>query len=518
MIRPMRIIMKDCSVRSGNDTIIKAFSWDMGETDNWLVTGQNGSGKSVFVSALSGSFEIIPATGGLFQTTGAGPVAIVSFETAAALIEEERRNDDSDFVEGGIDPGRTPRAYIMETLVPDEAARYPGGAELELHPAVSLCGIAAILDRGLKFLSTGEIRRTMLARALASRPALLILDEPYEGLDASSRLRLKEYLSANLGDTRLILVQDRVDSLPLSITRVLELRDRKTSFNGPLPVFNARQEETESQDARAGEKTARETESNIQAVLGPASDADSMMIGTPSRCDGEILIEMRDVTVEWSGRKVLDSLSWTLKRGEHWLIRGPNGSGKTTLLELITGDNPQVFSNDVRLFGSRRGSGETIWEIKEKLGIVSYRLHTDYRALGEYSLETVLLSGLHDSIGLYLQCGEEERRLAEQWLSLTGFAGRGNVPFRDLSYGEQRAILIARAAIKRPRILILDEPCHGLDDSHRSLILALLQAIAEQHVSTLLHVTHDTSEVLPCERHVLELCPGESPMYRISRS
>lgn len=518
MIRPMRIIMKDCSVRSGNDTIIKAFSWDSGESGNWLVTGKNGSGKSVFVAALSGSFEIIPAIGGGFQTIDAGPIAIVSFETAAALIEEERRNDDSDFVEGGIDPGRTPRAYIMETIVPDEAARYPGGADLELHPAVALCGIAAILDRGLKFLSTGEFRRTMLARALASRPALLILDEPYEGLDVSSRSRLKEYLSANLGDTRLILVQDRVDSLPHSITRVLELRDRETSFNGTLSAFNARQEWSESRDDKAEKKAVRETESSIQAVLSPASDTADTTVLNSSRYDGEILVEMRNVTVEWSGRKVLDGLSWTLKHGEHWLIRGPNGSGKTTLLELITGDNPQVFSNDVRLFGSRRGSGETIWEIKEKLGIVSYRLHTDYRALGEYSLETVLLSGLHDSIGLYLQCGEEERRLAEQWLSLTGFAGRGNTPFRDLSYGEQRAVLIARAAIKRPRILILDEPCHGLDESHRSLILALLQAIAEQGVSPLLHVTHDPSEVLPCERHVLELCPGESPMYRISVS
>jgi len=224
---------------------------------------------------------------------------------------------------------------------------------------------------------------------------------------------------------------------------------------------------------------------------------------------------MRDVTVEWSDRKVLDGLSWTLRRGEHWLIRGPNGSGKTTFLELITGDNPQVYRNDVRLFGTRRGSGETIWEIKEKLGIVSYRLHTEYRALGEYSLETVLLSGLHDSIGLYQQCGEEERLLAVQWLALAGFSGKERVPFRELSYGEQRAVLIARAAIKGPAILILDEPCHGLDAAHRTRVLSLLEAIAARGTTTLLHVTHDPTEALPCERNVLELRPGEEPMYRV---
>jgi len=229
----------------------------------------------------------------------------------------------------------------------------------------------------------------------------------------------------------------------------------------------------------------------------------------------EILVEMRDVVVEWSDRRILDRLSWTLRRGEHWLIRGPNGSGKTTLLELITGDNPQVFRNDIRLFGKKRGSGETIWELKEKMGVVSYRLHTEYRSLGDLTLEAVVLSGLHDSIGLYQQCGEEERALAEKWLHLAGFAGRSATPFRDLSYGEQRAVLIARASIKQPPILILDEPCHGLDDTQRIRVLEVLQAIAENGTSTMLHVTHDPAEVLPCEKHILELCPGEKPMYRI---
>jgi molybdate transport system ATP-binding protein len=224
---------------------------------------------------------------------------------------------------------------------------------------------------------------------------------------------------------------------------------------------------------------------------------------------------MNNVTVAWSDHVVLDRLSWTLHAGEHWLIRGPNGSGKTTLLELITGDNPQVFNNDVRLFGLRRGSGETIWELKEKMGIVTYRLHTEYRSLGDLPLTTVLVSGLHDSIGMYEQSGEEELSLAEKWLALVGFAGRGKVLFRDLSYGEQRAILIARGAIKQPPILILDEPCHGLDPFHRERILSLLQKIAEHGDSTILHVTHDETEVLPCEKHILELRPGQNPMYAL---
>jgi len=505
----MRFIMEHCDIAKNGEAILRDISWNYGEREHWLVTGPNGAGKSVFAAALAGKFEIVPRDTGKF-TTLEGTAALVSFETAADLIEEERRRDDSDFVEGGVDPGRTPRKLILETLPSADSGSYPAGDALDRHPAVSLFGIEPILDRGLKYLSTGEIRRTLLAAALAARPSLLILDEPYEGLDAASRARLLEFLSTNLADTRLVLVMDRPEGVPTSVTRVLELENRKIAFEGPFEEYRAR---CEKKYASANGDVSRETD--IEALLRGATDLADATVPPAARSDCEVLVEMRDVTVEWSDRKVLDGLSWTLRRGEHWLIRGPNGSGKTTFLELITGDNPQVYRNDVRLFGKRRGSGETIWEIKEKLGIVSYRLHTEYRALGEYSLETVLLSGLHDSIGLYQQCGEEERLLAVQWLALAGFSGKERVPFRELSYGEQRAVLIARAAIKGPAILILDEPCHGLDAAHRTHVLSLLEAIAARGTTTLLHVTHDPTEVLPCEKNVLELRPGEKPMYRV---
>ncbi len=506
----MRVIMEHCDIGTGGETILRDFSWDSGKTDAWLVTGPNGAGKSVFAAALAGKYDIVSRETGKLSITGEGTVALVSFETAAELIEEERRRDDSEFVEGGVDPGRTPRKLIMETLASADTAAYPSGSSLESHPAVALFAIAPILDRGLKYLSTGEIRRTLLAAALAARPSLLVLDEPYEGLDADSRARLLAFLSTSLAGTRLILVMDRPERVPATVTRALVLENRAIAFEGTIEEYRTRRHVAKDPN----NAVSRETE--LGSLLREAAERAEATVNPAARSDREILVEMRDVTVEWSGRKVLAGLSWTLRKGEHWLIRGPNGSGKTTFLELITGDNPQVYRNDVRLFGTRRGSGETIWEIKEKLGIVSYRLHTEYRALGEYSLETVLLSGLHDSIGLYRQCGEEERLLAVQWLALAGFSGKERVPFRELSYGEQRAVLIARAAIKGPAILILDEPCHGLDAAHRTRVLSLLEAIADRGQTTLLHVTHDPSEALPCERNVLELRPGEDPMYRIA--
>ena len=224
---------------------------------------------------------------------------------------------------------------------------------------------------------------------------------------------------------------------------------------------------------------------------------------------------MNNVNVGWGDHRVLIDFNWEVLPGEHWLIRGPNGSGKTTLLELITGDNHQVFANDVWLFGRKRGTGETIWDIKAQLGIVSYRWHVEYRMVGSCDLESVIISGFKDSIGLYEQKTDIEIAAARKWLKLGGFEGREHESFNSLSYGEQRAVLILRAAVKSPKILILDEPCHGLDESYRQKILDLIETVASTGTTTLLHVTHDPSEALPCEKHILELHPGEVPMYKI---
>ena len=224
---------------------------------------------------------------------------------------------------------------------------------------------------------------------------------------------------------------------------------------------------------------------------------------------------MHNVNVGWGDHKVLRDLNWTLYQGEHWLIQGPNGSGKTTFLELITGNNMQVFSNDIKIFGNRRGSGETIWDIKKQLGIVSYRLHVEYRMVGVTSLQNVIISGFKDSIGLYETPTDVEIGAAKQWLKLGGFEGRENESFGNLSYGEQRALLILRSAVKSPKILILDEPCHGLDENQRDKVLNIMETVGKGNTTTILHVTHDPSEIIECEKHVLQLVPDQNPMYII---
>lgn len=586
----------------------------------WLVTGANGSGKDAFLSALAGTLRIVPnenacgiaaqascaplhcgtlmqsntlleraqsgstllqngmpqseqnlaknACGAQYSSAFGNSVELVSLERAALLIQEERENDESDYIKGGVDIGRTGRVFIAEAIAKQSVNQQKKRAELyeiarriESFPEIKLCGIENILDRGLKYMSTGEIRRTLLARALVSGKKLLILSDPFAGLDSESRSILQTFFNtiatrqltsaASEQFPRIILGMERYHEIPDAVSHVLEFCESAVSFCGARNEYEMLLAKRAScrnttRDADKAARVRRISDLHHAAQLArPADNASLKHVGgnarlvrsnddhalgtnaarqnasskdsaeTTTTSNKTALVEMHNVTVGWGERRVLVNLNWSLHEGEHWLIRGPNGSGKTTFLELITGDNMQAYCNDVRMFGKRRGTGETIWDIKAQLGIVSYRLHVEYRMVASTSLLNVLVSGFKDSIGLYERPTDAEITAARKWLAFGGFAERERELFSSISYGEQRALLILRAVVKCPPILVLDEPCHALDENYRQKILDLLETIAESGATTLLHVTHETDEMLACEKHILELRPNETPMYKI---
>lgn len=529
------IKIQDCSVQGGTKKYLDRVDWCMNAGEAWLVIGPNGGGKADFIKALSGSMQFVPnirpaneINGGseapLYSSRYSDSVAVVSLEAAASLIEEERERDESEYMDKE-DAGRTGRQYICEVLggsSKKNAPLPPIAARLETMPQVKLCGIEKILDRGLRYMSTGEIRRTLLCRALLSGAGLLVLSDPFAGLDAASRAILLEFFdsivrrqldssSEDSGFPRIILSMERFHEIPTAINRVIEFSNKKISFEGSREEY----ENVLAQRHAASEKEREVQKAAFRSELDKIRAESKIISGCKVSKPGESLIKFTDVNVGWDDHHVLENLSWEVKADEHWCIRGPNGSGKTTILELITGDNMQVFREDIKLFGNRRGSGESIWDIKKRLGIVSYRLHVEYRMVGGTSLENTIISGFKDSIGLYETPSDFELATAKAWLNLAGFGGREKDTFSSLSYGEQRAVLILRAAVKSPSVLILDEPCHGLDEDYRDKILGLLETVASTGTTTLLHVTHDPTEVLECEKHILELHPGESPMYAI---
>ena len=521
----MKLIeISNCKICQNGTKVFQNFSWTFNQGEVWLILGSNNGKKNIFIKTLDESsikknsnltFEFVPVENGIFSNSFTDSLEIVSLEKAASLIEEERINDESEFIEGGIDIGRTARVFISEVLSDDKLKSFELAKKLETYPEVKLCGIEKVLDRGLKYLSTGEIRRTLLCRALLSGKKLILLSDPFAGLDVDSRKLLLEFFDKiaskqGNGFPFILLSMERYTEIPSSVTHVLEFTKDEISFCGTKNEFEKIYKFRLEKEKSIREQKRQELLNSLATVQTESSN-----IKTFNLTDFESLVKMKDVKVAWGENTVLENFSWELKPFEHTLIRGPNGSGKTTLLELITGDNMQVFCNDVSIFGRRRGTGETIWELKEKMGIVSYRLHLEYRMLGGIDIEAVILSGFHDSIGLYESRSKVEQFVAKQWLNLAGFSGREKENFQNLSYGEQRAILILRAAVKCPPLLILDEPCHGLDEENRTMVLDLLETIASTGTTTLLHVTHESDEVLSCEKNIIQLLPGQKPMYKL---
>ena len=538
------ISINNCRIENSKETLIQNINWTYESGQAWLVIGPNGGGKAEFLNALANEAGIrfvgneknkgdrpLNQSKSSYFSSFEKSVEIVSLEKAAKIIEEERINDESDYVEGGIDHGRSGRIFISQSLdnsIKKNSSLPEFAKSLEKDPSIKLCGIEKILDRGLKYMSTGEIRRTLLARALISGKKLLILSDPFAGLDKESRTILLEFFNSiterqiktpeNNSFPHIILAMERWNEIPENISHVIEFSNKEISFCGCKEDYLKKLNQSDNNHLTE-KKELKDSFYEIIQTTSKGENSEGTVLsqseGTDLSASSKILVEMKNVNVGWGDNRVLKNINWKLFEGNHWLIRGPNGSGKTTFLELITGDNQQVYSNEIYMFGKKRGSGESIWDIKKNLGIVSYRMHVEYRMLGGTSLQNVIISGLRDSIGLYGKASDLEISTAKKWLALAKLQDRADENFGNLSYGEQRAVLILRAVVKSPKILILDEPCHGLDENYRFKILELLELIAEQKTTTLLHVTHDPSEMLKCEKHILELHPEAEPMYKI---
>ncbi|WP_037386515.1 molybdate ABC transporter ATP-binding protein ModF [Serratia sp. DD3] len=456
--------------------------------DCWAFVGANGSGKSALARALAGDLTLL---NGAYRHDFRNVVRI-SFEQLQKLVSDEWQRNNTDLLSPDEDDtGRTTAEIIQEDIQDDQRCTQ----------LAAQFGIAPLLARRFKYLSTGETRKTLLCRALMPAPDLLILDEPFDGLDNQSRAQLATLLGelAQQGVT-LVLVLNRFDEIPNFIQQVGVLADCTLTSQGPREQVMA--------DALVAQLAHSENLSNLSL---PETEDPTLNIPLPTT---NPLIVLRDGIVSYNDRPILHRLSWQVNPGEHWQIVGPNGAGKSTLLSLITGDHPQGYSNDLTLFGRRRGSGETIWEIKRHIGYVSSSLHLDYRVSA--SVRNVILSGFFDSIGIYQAASERQQQLTSQWLQLLGFnEALGNAPFHTLSWGQQRLTLIARALVKHPALLILDEPLQGLDPLNRQLVRRFIDVLIQQGTTQLLFVSHHSEDAPECITHRLTFIPdGEGYRYQ----
>jgi molybdate transport system ATP-binding protein len=419
----------------------------------FLVTGPNGSGKTVAARALAE------------RTPGA---ELLSAESQQAFYEAQLSADNSDFQEA-TDYGST----LHELL--GEAGR--------AHPLFQAFRLEPLWEHGYRTLSTGESRKVLLLAAVLRAPTLLVLDDPFDGLDVAAVAELAPAIVQVAEHVRVLVVGTfGAQQLPFPLVHVREvvvLEQHAVVFRGSPQAWRARHE----QHGHARRPPPVELGSFYEA-LDPSVP----------------LVELRKGRVQWGELVVFEELDFTVHAGQHTLIEGPNGSGKSTLLELISGDHPQAYSNDLHLFGRRRGSGETVWDIKKNVGLVSSKLHRDYRVGG--SVEEVLISGLFDSIGVYQPPEPSHRARARAWLEWLDLGIAPGAAFRELSFGQQRFVLIARAAIKVPPLVVMDEPNSGLDPDNRERALELIASLCGQQKSTVLMVTHRDDERAFWERRI----------------
>ena len=414
------------------------------------VTGSNGAGKSTFGRIIERGWNI--ATNHITSPLGRIKVKMIEFADIHSLA--------------GVRAGYYQQRYeaTMNDDMPTVSDVF-GNERIQSDAWRQWCdrlNLRGIDSKCVNFLSSGELRKLLLINQLIDMPDLLILDNPYIGLDAASHSVLDEAFST-MGDAGMsvMLLLPEGDAIPPAVSHHI--------YVSHMTV----------------------TAGNATNECHPTAKSIYHLEPQPDATDTADVIVMRGVCVRYGSKIVIPHVDWRVRKGERWLLTGANGSGKSTLLSLVAADNPQAYNNDIELFGRRRGTGESIWDIKRRIGYISPEMHMYFNG-GQSTVLSVVAHGLHDTVGEFTRLRDGESDIAMDILHKAGIAHLADRRFATLSAGEQRMALLARTLIKHPELLILDEPLHGLDSANRALVRTLTEQAAQD--STLIYVTHDPTE------------------------
>jgi len=343
----------------------------------------------------------------------------------------------------------------------------------------------------LLHLSSGEHKRFQLVNAFVQEADIFVIDSPFVGLDVASRQQLHAIINEKAAAGKTIIVVADAYQLPACITHVAFLQ------NGGLAVFEEKQQFLAK---------------TIHTLQLPDVLQHEMPV-TQAAVNFNVAIKMDNVQVAYQQKIIINNINWQVNNGERWLLKGANGAGKSTLLSLVTGDHPQAYANKIVLFDKKRGSGETIWDIKRKIGYVSPELQWYFDT--NLTCYNTVASGFFDTVGLYKKLDENQHETVQQWLAYLQLQQVQQKPLSALSTSQQRMALLARALVKNPPLLILDEPCQGLDETQVKQFVALADTLCTRLNKTLIYVSHYTNEIPACITHVLELLPSNQNAFQI---
>ena len=487
------------------------------------IVGDNGSGKTRLVDVLTGKCALMPMQEVKYDFAPSRAKMVSdnikyltfrdSYGTTEGVYYYQQRWNQNDIEETPLvrdllaesfrmaEEGLTRKTVFDKFLVRDETPEQEQErlrqeeedkrlmhAELEKvrKHLYEIFHLEQLLDKHIILLSSGELRKFQLTKTLLTNPRVLIMDNPFIGLDVTARAQLAEFLTLLTRETNVsvVLVLSKTDDIPDFITHVVMVKDLKVGRKMTQQEFK---ESSEPVPARML------TEAKAKAILEMEEGRSLMADGRSQMEDGEeTVIEFRNVNIRYGERTILKDLNLTVKEGEHWALNGENGAGKSTLLSIVCADNPQSYANDIVLFGHQRGKGESIWDIKRHIGYISPEMHRAY--MKDIPAIDIVASGLSDVSGLYRKPKPEQRAVCEFWMDIFGVKQYADTTFLKLSSGEQRLVLLARAFVKDPALLILDEPLHGLDLKNRRLVKDIIEVFCQRPHKTMLMVTHYREE------------------------
>lgn len=451
------------------------------------IVGPNGGGKSLLVDMITGKYPLREGTltydfRPSSATTAYDNIKYIAFRDTygsadANYYYQQRWN--------AHDQDEAPEVHELLGEGGDESLR---------RQLYDLFHIEPLLDKKIILLSSGELRKFQMTKTLLGVPRILIMDNPFIGLDAQTRDMISQLLEtlARRTSLQIVLVLSMLEDIPPFITHVVPVTDRKV---GEKLTREAYLDAFRTWDAARAKADARQYDELQRRIAD--------LPYTNTNFTSQEVVKLNKVSIRYDDRTILKELDWTVMRGDKWALSGENGSGKSTLLSLVCADNPQSYACDISLFGRKRGTGESIWEIKKHIGYVSPEMHRAY--LKNLPAIEIVASGLHDSIGLYKRPHAEQMAVCEWWMDIFGIAALKDKPFLQLSSGEQRLALLARAFVKDPELLILDEPLHGLDTYNRRRVKKIIEAFCRRRDKTMIMVTHYESELPATISHRLEL-------------
>lgn len=453
------------------------------------IVGDNAAGKTRLVETLSGRY---PLQGNALEFDfGESAKPLISQNIKYIAFRDSYGDADSGYYlqqrwnQQDIDEETPTAGSLLQ-----RSFEISGSDEAYRDYLYSFFNLGGLLDQYVISLSSGELRKFQLAKALMSSPKLLILDNPFIGLDAPARDALSNLLSelASASGILIIPVISKLDAIPSFVTHVIPVEGLEV---GPM---------VKAEDFRLCEDFPDLEESKKMAIASLPQKTLPPFYPTGENPE---IVRCEKASIRYGERTILRELDWTVREGEKWVIAGRNGSGKSTLLSLVCADNPQSYACRISLFGHKRGSGESIWEIKRHIGYVSPEMHRAYQK--NLPALDIVASGLFDTVGMCYSASGEQMETCRLWMDIFGIADLAQRPFLKLSSGEQRLCLLARAFVKDPELLVLDEPLHGLDLRHCKLVKQIIDAFVQRPHKTLLLVSHYASEIPSCITRRLEL-------------